>query len=47
MADTCLLVVEYTKEVAKIHKTTDSIIEANGKQYLVIGMLGFSPSNQD
>lgn len=47
MADTCLLVVEYTKEVAKIHKTSDSIIEANGKQYLVIGMLGFSPSNQD
>ena len=47
MADTCLLVVEYTKEVAKIHKTTDSIIEANGKPYLVIGMLGFSPSNQD
>lgn len=32
-----LFVVEYTDEIAKIHKGEDSILKANGKKWLVIG----------
>lgn len=42
-----MLVVEYTDEVAKIHKGDDSIVTANGKKWLVIGTLGYAPNNNE
>lgn len=40
MKDINILVVEYTDDIAKIHKNNDSIISANGKKWLVIGGIG-------
>lgn len=42
MRDVYMLVVEYTDDIAKIHKTDDSIIESGGVKYLVIGALGYN-----
>lgn len=46
MVDFALLTVEYTPEVAKLHNSDyGGVITSNGKQYLVIGTLGFSRGN--
>lgn len=47
MWDTELLVVEYTDEIADIHKGDDSIITSNGKKWLVIGALGYNRDNAE
>ena len=44
MQDIYMLVVEYTDDIAKIHKGADSIISADGKKWLVIGSLGYNNS---
>lgn len=44
MRDVYPLVVEYTEDVAKIHKGEDSIVEANNQKWLVIGALGINTS---
>lgn len=42
MNDHVLLVVEYTPEVANIHKESrGGVLNANGKRWLVVGTLGF------
>lgn len=47
MGSFALLTVEYTPEVAKVHiKDNGGVITSNGKQYLVIGTLGFSKGNK-
>lgn len=44
--DSLMLVVEYTPEVARIHKEENGgIFTTNGKQYLLIGISGFAPGN--
>lgn len=48
MNDHVLEVVEYTPEVAKIHKEDKGgILNANGKRWLVIGTLGFARSSKE
>lgn len=42
IGDSPLLVVEYTNEISKIHKDErGGVFQANGKQYLIVGTLGF------
>lgn len=42
IGDSPLLVVEYTNEISRIHKDErGGVFQANGKQYLVVGTLGF------
>ena len=44
--DSLMLVVEYTPEVARIHKEENGgVFTTNGKQYLLIGITGFDMSN--
>ena len=46
MADFPLLVVEYTQDIANIHNDSNGgIITSDGKQYLVVGTLGFAYGN--
>ncbi len=41
-----LEVIEYTPEIAKLHnKDNGGIIEANGKSWLIVGVLGFNRAN--
>lgn len=41
-----LLSVEYTDKVAKKHKESrGGVVEANGKRYLIVGTLGFTPTS--
>lgn len=41
-----LLSVEYTDKVAKKHKESrGGVVEANGKKYLIVGTLGFTPTS--
>lgn len=48
MQDIVLNVIEYTSEVAKYHKPErGGIIQANGKQWLVVGSLGFSAGSKE
>lgn len=47
MQDVYMLVVEYTDEIANIHKGDDSIISADGKKWLVIGALGGNNTDSD
>lgn len=42
MRDVFMLVVEYTDDIAAIHKGSDSIVTADGKKWLVIGALGYN-----
>lgn len=42
MRDVYMLVVEYSEDIANIHKGDDSIITADGKKWLVIGSLGYN-----
>jgi hypothetical protein len=45
---TPLLVVEATEDVKKIHKDDrGGIIRANGKEWLVIGMMGYTPDTNE
>lgn len=44
--DSLMLVVEYTPEVARIHKEENGgVFTTNGKQYLLVGVTGFNMSN--
>lgn len=46
-SDTAMLAVEYTDKISKIHNNDrGGIITANGKQYLIIGTLGFNNREQ-
>ena len=48
MQDIVLNVIEYTSEIAKYHKPErGGIIQANGKQWLVVGSLGFSAGSKE
>lgn len=48
MNDHVLEVVEYTPQVAKVHKESNGgVITANGKRWLVIGTLGFGGYNEE
>lgn len=41
-----MLVVEYTPEVARIHKEENGgVFTTNGKQYLLVGITGFNVGN--
>lgn len=43
-----ILVVEYTPEVSRIHNDKNGgVFQANGKQYLMIGILGYQKYNND
>lgn len=42
MRNVFMLVVEYTGDIAAIHKGSDSIVTADGKKWLVIGALGYN-----
>lgn len=47
MVDFVLLTVEYTQDVAGIHNDKNGgVITSDGKQYLVVGTLGFSRGNR-
>lgn len=47
MVDFALLTVEYTQDVADIHNDKNGgVITSDGKQYLVIGTLGFARGNR-
>lgn len=44
--DSLMLVVEYTPEVARIHKEENGgVFTTNGKQYLLVGITGFNVGN--
>lgn len=44
--DSLMLVVEYTPEVARIHKEENGgVFSTNGKQYLLVGISGFNLNN--
>lgn len=46
--DSLMMVVEYTPEVARIHKEENGgIITTNGKQYLLVGITGFDGRNRE
>lgn len=46
-SDTAMLAVEYTEKISKIHNNDrGGVITANGKQYLIIGILGFNNREQ-
>lgn len=46
-SDSAMLAVEYTDKISKIHNNDrGGVITANGKQYLIIGTLGFNNSEQ-
>lgn len=46
-SDTTMLAVEYTDKISKIHNNDrGGVITANGKQYLIIGTLGFNNREQ-
>ena len=46
-SDTAMLAVEYTDKISKIHnKDRGGVVTANGKQYLIIGNLGFNNREQ-
>lgn len=46
-SDTAMLAVEYTDKISKIHNNDrGGVITANGKQYLIIGNLGFNNREQ-
>ena len=46
-SDTAMLAVEYTDKISKIHNNDrGGVITANGKQYLIIGTLGFNNREQ-
>lgn len=48
MNDHVLEVVEYTPQVAKVHKESNGgVVTANGKRWLVIGTLGFGGYNEE
>lgn len=45
--DSAMLAVEYTDKISKIHNNDrGGVITANGKQYLIIGTLGFNNGEQ-
>lgn len=47
MVDFALLTVEYTQDVAGIHNDKNGgVITSDGKQYLVVGTLGFAKGNR-
>lgn len=47
MVDFVLLTVEYTQDVAGIHNNKNGgVITSDGKQYLVVGTLGFAKGNR-
>lgn len=47
LSDFMLLAVEYTSDVQGIHNDAlGGVVTANGKQYLVIGTMGFAPGNK-
>lgn len=47
MVDFALLTVEYTQDVANIHNDKNGgVITSDGKQYLVVGTLGFARGNR-
>lgn len=47
LSDFMLLAVEYTPSVQGIHNDAlGGVVTANGKQYLVIGTMGFAPGNR-
>lgn len=47
MVDFALLTVEYTQDVADIHNDKNGgVITSDGKQYLVVGTLGFARGNR-
>ena len=47
MVDFALLTVEYTQDVAGIHNNKNGgVITSDGKQYLVVGTLGFARGNR-
>lgn len=46
-SDSAMLAVEYTDKISKIHNNDrGGVITANGKQYLIIGTLGFNNREQ-
>ena len=46
-SDTAMLAVEYTNKISKIHNNDrGGVITTNGKQYLIIGTLGFNNREQ-
>lgn len=46
-SDTAMLAVEYTDKISKIHNNDrGGVITVNGKQYLIIGTLGFNNREQ-
>ena len=48
LSDFMLLAVEYNSDVQSIHNDAlGGVVTANGKQYLVIGTMGFASSNRD
>lgn len=47
MQKSALLAIEYTNEVARIHKAErGGVVNANGKQYLIVGIFGHEEGNQ-
>lgn len=47
LSDFMLLAVEYTSSVQGIHNDAlGGVVTANGKQYLIIGTMGFAPGNR-
>lgn len=47
LSDFMLLAVEYNSDVQSIHNDAlGGVVTANGKQYLIIGTMGFAPGNR-
>lgn len=47
LSDFMLLAVEYTSSIQGIHNDAlGGVVTANGKQYLIIGTMGFAPGNR-
>lgn len=47
MSDFPLLAVEYTPQISRIHNDRNGgVVTSNGKQYLIVGTLGFQRGNQ-
>ena len=46
MQKSAMLAVEYTNEIARLHKDSrGGVVNANGKQYLIVGILGTESGN--
>lgn len=47
LSDFMLLAIEYNSDVQSIHnESLGGVVTANGKQYLIIGTMGFAPGNR-